>query len=223
MGGLYVDVDAENFAGVKASLFALKTASDRLQFAEWREVETTVGSVMFAPNVRNGAPAYFVGVVASKPFDGSTVPLGQLVFDVSGTEPFEVTEDDFVLTVGDVLLDSGGNGPVAASMSGVVGRTLGPAVARVYHNRLEQNFPNPFNPSTTIAFSLKDAANVDLTIYDVAGRRVRNLVDERRDRGVYKIAWDGYNDSGSRVASGVYFYKMIAGSFTDTKKLTILK
>lgn len=220
---LYVDVGVENFAGVKASLFALGTASDRLQFAEWREVETTVGSVLFAPNVRNGAPAYFVGVVASTPFDGSAVPLGQLVFDVSGTEPFEVTEDDFVLTVGDVLLESGGNGPVAASMSGVVGRTLGPAVARVYHNRLEQNFPNPFNPSTTIAFSLKDAANVDLTIYDVAGRRVRNLVDERRDRGVYQITWDGQNDSGSRVASGVYFYKMIAGSFTDTKKLTILK
>jgi hypothetical protein len=213
---LYVDVGVENFADVKASLFALRTASSRLEFAEWRQQDPTWGAVMFASHLRNGAPEHFFGAVVSRTFEGSSSPLGQLVFDVSGTEPFEVTEQDFVLTAGDVLLESDGPDPVAATMNGVVGRTLGLTVARVYHNHLEQNFPNPFNPSTTIAFSLKDAGNVNLTIYDVAGRRVRNLVDEHRDRGVYKITWDGMNDSGSRVASGVYFYKMITGSFADT-------
>ena len=92
-----------------------------------------------------------------------------------------------------------------------------------YHNSLEQNFPNPFNPTTTLAFSLKNAENVNLSIYDVAGRRVRELVNERRDRGAYKLVWDGQNDAGQIVASGVYFYKLTVGSFTDTKKMTILK
>jgi len=124
---------------------------------------------------------------------------------------------------GEVLLESAGESPVAAQMGGVLGRTLDLATARIYYNRLEQNFPNPFNPTTTLAFSLKDGGNVNLTIYDVAGRRVRELVNERRDRGAYKVTWDGQNDSGGIVASGVYFYKLIAGSFTDTKKMTILK
>jgi flagellar hook assembly protein FlgD len=108
-------------------------------------------------------------------------------------------------------------------MIGVVTRRLDPAVERVYHNRLEQNFPNPFNPTTTISFSIKDAGNVSLIIYDVAGRRVRELLNQRRDRGAYNVVWDGHNDGGSKVASGVYFYRMVAGSFVDTKKLTILK
>jgi hypothetical protein len=94
---------------------------------------------------------------------------------------------------------------------------------RIYHNDLEQNYPNPFNPSTTLAFSLKDGSDVHLTIYDVAGRRVRELVNERKERGAYKVVWDGQNDAGETVASGVYFYKLVAGSFTDTKKMTILK
>jgi hypothetical protein len=58
---------------------------------------------------------------------------------------------------------------------------------------------------------------------DVSGRRVRELVNGRRDRGACKVVWNGENDAGQAVASGVYFYKLVAGSFTDTKKLTILK
>jgi flagellar hook assembly protein FlgD len=64
---------------------------------------------------------------------------------------------------------------------------------------------------------------VNLTIYEVARRRVRELVNERRERGACKVVWDGQNDAGQTVASGVYFYKLVAGSFTDTKKATALK
>lgn len=59
--------------------------------------------------------------------------------------------------------------------------------------------------------------------YDVAGRQVRQLVNERRDRGVYRAAWDGRNDNGSTVSTGVYFYRLVAGSFTETKKMTLIK
>jgi len=72
-----------------------------------------------------------------------------------------------------------------------------------YRYELAQNVPNPFNPSTTIAYSLARDSDMALTIYDVP--------------------WDGTNDRGVRVSSGVYFYRLVAGSFQDTKKMVLLR
>lgn len=220
---LYVDFDAESFTDLVASVFSMVAGSDRLSLAEWQPAGSSIGAVLFTPVLRDGTSQLFFGVHVSESFTEPTARLGRLVFDVTGTEPFEVTDDHFSLTIGDVLMDSEGQGPVTAQMNGSVDRAFDPIVARVYHNRLEQNFPNPFNPTTTLAYSLKDASNVNLTIYDVAGRQVRELVNERRERGAYRVVWDGRNDTGTTVSSGVYFYKLVAGSFTDTKKMTILK
>ncbi len=221
---LYVDVTVENFADVTTSVFSMRTGSDRLTFVEWLPEGNAVGEVLFTPVVRDGAQELFYGLFVSESYSAVSGELGRLVFDVTGTDPIEISDDNFVLMVGDVLLESAGSGQaVAAQMRGVFDRTFDPAVARIYHNRLEQNFPNPFNPTTTLSFSIKDAGSVNLTIYDVAGRRIRELVNERRERGAYKVVWDGQNDAGQTVASGVYFYKLVAASFTDTKKMTILK
>jgi len=88
---------------------------------------------------------------------------------------------------------------------------------------LEQNAPNPFNPTTTIRFSVADDSHVRLIVYDVAGRRVRTLVDGNRRANVYKEVWDGTNDAGQSVATGVYFYRITAGKFVQTKKMLLLK
>jgi Right handed beta helix region/FlgD Ig-like domain len=220
---LYVDVSVENFVGVTASAISLRAGNDAWSFVEWKPSGSAPGEILFTPTIRDGAEELFFGILVSKDFASSAAPLGRLVFDVKSSDPVKITDDHFVLTVGDVLVKSGDGPAFAATMNGVVARHLGPEVARVYHNRLEQNFPNPFNPTTTIAFSLKDAGDVNLTIYDVAGRRVREVLNERRDRGAYRAPWDGRNDNGSQVASGVYFYKLVAGSFVDTKKMTLLK
>ncbi len=91
-------------------------------------------------------------------------------------------------------------------------------------NRLEQNYPNPFNPATTIAFSIKQAGQVRIDIYNVAGERVRTLVDERRPAGSYTdVRWDGTNDVNQPVASGVYWYRLVAGSYTEARKMVLLK
>ncbi|HET6347725.1 MAG TPA: T9SS type A sorting domain-containing protein [Candidatus Krumholzibacteria bacterium] len=84
-------------------------------------------------------------------------------------------------------------------------------------------FPNPFNPSTTIRYSIGRAADVSLVVYDVAGRQVRVLVDQHRSPGTYESPWDGRDSRGNPVASGVYFYRLHAGTFTDTKKMVLLK
>jgi len=89
--------------------------------------------------------------------------------------------------------------------------------------RLAQNFPNPFNPSTTIRFDMKAKGPVTIRIYDVAGRLVRALVDEVRDAGSHAAVWDGRNGTGAEVASGIYFYKMETAGFLATRKLVLLR
>jgi hypothetical protein len=94
----------------------------------------------------------------------------------------------------------------------------------VHVDRLEQNYPNPFNPQTTIAFSIKQRARVRIDVYNVAGQRVRSLLDETRAAGSYTdVRWDGTDAAGSPVASGVYFYKLAAADFSQTRKMVLLK
>lgn len=86
------------------------------------------------------------------------------------------------------------------------------------HNLLHQNYPNPFNPVTKIKFELKEFSSVKLTIYDLLGREVYAIDRDRLSPGVYEYLWDGTN-----YASGVYFYKIEAGSFTETKRMILVK
>ncbi len=88
---------------------------------------------------------------------------------------------------------------------------------------LSQNYPNPFNPATKIAFGLSAPARVTLRIYDVSGRLVRELVDETRPAARYEEIWDGRDPGGRVVASGVYFYRLAAGPFTQTRKMILLQ
>jgi hypothetical protein len=89
--------------------------------------------------------------------------------------------------------------------------------------KLAQNFPNPFNPSTTIKFDLKEKGLVTLKVYNVAGQLVRTLVSGVRDANSYTVTWDGKNDRGGAVASGVYFYKMETKDFNQTRKMVMLR
>lgn len=86
-----------------------------------------------------------------------------------------------------------------------------------------RNYPNPFNPSTTIVFHLPEAAHVDLDIYDAAGRHVRTLLNDHADAGRHEAVWNGTDDSGSAVASGVYFYRLEVDGLALTRKIVLLR
>jgi flagellar hook assembly protein FlgD len=91
-------------------------------------------------------------------------------------------------------------------------------------NRLFQNAPNPFNPETTIRYSLSKPGRVVLRIYNASGALVRTLVDEPRPAGSYTARWNGADDAGRRLGSGVYFYEIqTASGFRDARKLVLLK
>ena len=88
---------------------------------------------------------------------------------------------------------------------------------------LSQNYPNPFNPVTKIDYTLPTRSLVSISIYNVLGHEVRRLVNEVRDYGYHTTEWDGKDNSGNDVASGVYFTTMISKSYIQTKKMLLLK
>ncbi len=88
---------------------------------------------------------------------------------------------------------------------------------------LDQNYPNPFNPSTEICFDIPKPSFVSLDIYDVLGRLVTTLIDEQLTAGSKRVRWDGRDDTGAEVASGVYFYRLKTGDHVEVKKMVLLK
>jgi len=88
---------------------------------------------------------------------------------------------------------------------------------------LDQNFPNPFNPSTEISFAIPIQSDIELSVYDMLGRQVKSLANGRLDAGYHKVAWDGTDNSGHSVSSGIYFYSLKAGDFSQNRKMIMLK
>lgn len=85
------------------------------------------------------------------------------------------------------------------------------------------NYPNPFNPNTTIKFSLKEQSPVNVTIYNISGQKVITLVNDTMPAGTYNLPWNGKDAKGRGVGSGIYFFKMDSGKYTSTKKMIMLK
>lgn len=88
---------------------------------------------------------------------------------------------------------------------------------------LGANFPNPFNPETQIQFSLAEDTRVDIVVYDLLGKQVRTLINDIRAQGTHVVTWDGKDNAGKEVASGVYLYRLAAGGFTESKKMILTR
>jgi len=88
---------------------------------------------------------------------------------------------------------------------------------------LKGNFPNPFNPETTINFDIKEKAPVRIDIFNAKGQLIRTLVDETVNMGHHQITWNGKDNHGNSVASGVYQYRMQAGTYIATRRMMLMK
>jgi hypothetical protein len=96
-----------------------------------------------------------------------------------------------------------------------------PVVVTEYE--LQQNYPNPFNPTTTISFAIPEPSNVKVIVYDMLGKEVATLVNEERASGAYNVVWNGLDESGFQVASGVYFYALETQNFTQIRRMMLVK
>ncbi|MDI3504038.1 MAG: serine protease [Candidatus Cloacimonadota bacterium] len=97
------------------------------------------------------------------------------------------------------------------------------AVSDVLSTTLNSAYPNPFNPTTTLSFSLQNAGEVSLVIYNQKGQKVRSLIHETMPSGKHQIVWNGKDDNGRQVSSGLYFYRMKSGKYSSTRKMIMMK
>ncbi len=88
---------------------------------------------------------------------------------------------------------------------------------------ISQNYPNPFNPTTQFDYAVSSRSFVSITVYDLLGREVKSLVSDEKAAGVYKAEWDGTDNAGTVLPSGMYLYRMTAGNFAETKKMILMK
>ena len=97
-------------------------------------------------------------------------------------------------------------------------------IAKIPNNfELGNNYPNPFNPTTNISFNIPQNSNVRLEIFNSVGELIRTLVDQDYASGSYTTMWNGQDDFGYKVNSGIYFYRLIANNYVETKRMILLK
>ena len=216
--------------------------------AQWGGVVADTLAVGTGWDVMWDSPGgFFVNYYGNDGIGADTVGLGALA--IYGGLPASFDEVAYSLTVGPIssshdgktlILDScfyppngywmmAGSGG-SFSWGGPYNFTLvnplvvGPDGSRLPDRfALSQNYPNPFNPATEIRFDLPTRSHVTLSVYNLLGQRVRALLDEERGAGTWTVTWNGTDENGRAVSSGMYFFKMDAGSFTATRKMILLK
>ena len=186
-------------------------------------------------NINNAERTVVIGLLPQltpthKPnLETGTGPVANLVFEVDDPSVTEITIEAVQLQDPDHSLvfiyhDLDQNAvphnrveePEFAPVTVAVRPSGGPEVPDVF--ALNQNYPNPFNPSTEISFDLPVASNVELTVYNILGQNVKTLVDRQMEAGRHTISWEA-----SKYSSGVYFYRISAKDFSETKKMLLLK
>jgi len=141
-----------------------------------------------------------------------SVSIEQLIFHHADTST--VPKVDFIPFAFDMFDISAGSPTAVGDEENIV------APARY---ELEQNYPNPFNPTTTIEFTLPHRANVEITVYNVLGQQVYNLVSQSLPAGTHSVEWDGRDKSGNTVSTGIYLYRLRADDFVETRKMVLVK
>jgi parallel beta-helix repeat protein len=183
-------------------------------------VEASNVVVSWDANPEGDVAQYYVYAGSASGFKPSVANLAATVAAPDTSVDLGTPGDSTYYLVGAVDTDGYASG---YSNEGFSSPATGAEDQVVYRNRLYQNVPNPFNPTTKIRFELRADSRVSLTVYDVAGRVVKRLVAADKLRGVHKVTWDGTSDTGARVSSGIYFYQLETASYVHTRKMLLLK
>jgi hypothetical protein len=214
---LWARLILEGVEPFRAIVVALRSEHPHLEYQGWTPSAAYANGAPCTELVRDGVKQVFLGVMGTGSPSGGTVELGKVEFAVRTDDELVLDDEDLAFLTAELLsVDH-----KVLSFGGLrLERTIN---APRYENELAQNYPNPFNPSTTIAFSLAQSSDATLSIFDVRGSLVKTVLRGRREAGVHRVPWDGTDSRGGRVASGVYFYRLTAGSFRATRKMVLLR
>lgn len=197
-------------------------ASTRIQYnQEINDCDTTVARLVYSLDVDADSVADYVlnfGPPWYEPEDSAlTRPEEGESITVTG---YLMTES--MMWDEDVIIVTELNGQIWREVGtfGFAGRNTESPVVEITNHR---NFPNPFNPSTTIHFQIVSSARVQVTIYDILGRKVATLMNTYATPGTYEVQWQGRNEAGRMIASGLYLYRISTGSQSVTRMINFLK
>lgn len=181
--------------------------------------------------VDNGHPATIEDGTIFRPYDTviegvNGVPSGGLLCIVKGSYNESLTINKaitIIAPVGAVTIGASGFSKLVISSENIDkdDQSVDNSIPNEFN--MSQNYPNPFNTITAIRYMLKEDVKVSLKIFNLMGQEIRTLVDENQSAGYQTVIWDGKNDSGESVPSGVYIYKIIAGKFKKSLELLLLK
>ena len=207
-----LDVRLADFAAMQGYGLQVQYEADKLTFVEVSTDRPLGGGELAAPQVLSDASGVLTLAAHGEVLSDGEVGL-QLVFRAA-TE----IEDTVVEITASELAD----GALAVNRLALPAPVSLQTRPEVFS--LVDNYPNPFNPATTIRYALPQAADVELTVYNVVGQPVRTLVAESQSAGRYVVEWDATDDRGYSVSSGMYFYRLQAGdAFLQVKKMLLLK
>ena len=190
-------------------------------------LQNTAGVRSFSAEVTLGTNVLFKTVKTSLP-DGwqiaSKVENGKLKIAMAGINPL-VDGDLAVIELSLKNKESVVSLQGSVKMNDELDATMKPVELREIPTKfnLSQNYPNPFNPTTNINYAIPQDANVNLTVYNVLGQAVKTIVNVQQKAGYYSVRWDGSNETGSKVSSGMYIYRITAGNYTHSIKMNLIK
>ncbi len=165
--------------------------------------QISFGAYNSYPLSGSGPLVYIVFLVHGVPGDTTTIRFGEMW--LNETPPDVTTDGLFTISSG---TDVGGEDEFSD---------------RPAEFMLFQNYPNPFNPATVIQYALPHECEVEITVYNISGQKIKTLVKHKEETGCRQVRWDGRNDEGKQVASGIYFYRLKAGEFTLTRRMLLLR
>jgi|GEM_PF-2613360 len=172
------------------------------------------------PITEDGYEEYFIKLSSSEPLALITWNLDAISSELEiGIDVNENGIYEDMRKLESVTVENGKGFSVRIG-NNVVG-TLSDLIPQDY--AIDQNYPNPFNPNTIISYAIPQAGHVKLEIYDLTGRRVCTLINQHQTAGYKSIVWNGRNEFGDAASTGIYFYRIIAGDFTQTKKMVFMK
>ncbi|MCD6177020.1 MAG: carboxypeptidase regulatory-like domain-containing protein, partial [Candidatus Cloacimonetes bacterium] len=243
---LYLDAEELNFniANVVTTLdFSLFWSEMDVSVTElicYLPPDTTGTLSFFITNNGPGDLEYNITVEYTDEFTRPENWLGEFT-NVSGTVPgnggsvmimIPINTEDLIageVYTANLVIHNNSNYTTTRGDDYVIPVTLNVGYVNTEHHllpfitKLKNNYPNPFNPVTNIAFSIKEAGNVTLEIYNLRGQLVKTLINEAKETGEYTASWNGTDNSSKPVSSGVYLYKIKSGIYTNTKKMILMK
>ena len=207
-----IPLTIENVSGVTSIQTILEYDSKFLTFHDVSLSDIT-GSMQLAVEENSEAGELYIAMAGIEIMDTE----GEIVYitfdvddEVKGIKNIPITARQFIANEKD-LTELAGFGEIIVQ-------------GTPFNFAILQNYPNPFNPTTSIRYQIpEDNSRVSICVYNIKGQLVRTLIDKKQDAGFYHVIWNGTDNTGKKVSSGVYFYRMKSGTFSKMKKLILLK